>query len=47
MLVIDCPEEFIGVVTEKLGPRKGRMMKHGQPRQRPRADGVPRARRAA
>jgi GTP-binding protein len=24
-LVIDCPEEFIGVVTQKLGTRKGRM----------------------
>ncbi|HEX9021062.1 MAG TPA: translational GTPase TypA [Nitrospirota bacterium] len=27
MLVIDCPEEFIGVVTQKLGARKGRMTK--------------------
>jgi len=26
-LVIDCPEEFIGVVTQKLGTRKGRMNK--------------------
>ncbi len=26
-LVIDCPEDFIGVVTQKLGTRKGRMMK--------------------
>ncbi len=26
-LVIDCPEEFIGVVTQKLGVRKGRMTK--------------------
>ncbi len=26
-LVIDCPEEFIGVVTQKLGGRKGRMTK--------------------
>ena len=26
-LVIDCPEEFIGVVTQKLGSRKGRMTK--------------------
>ncbi len=26
-LVIDCPEEFIGVVTQKLGARKGRMNK--------------------
>ena len=27
LLVIDCPEEFIGVVTQKLGMRKGRMLK--------------------
>jgi GTP-binding protein len=26
-LVIDCPEEHIGVVTQKLGARRGRMMK--------------------
>ncbi len=26
-LVIDCPEEFIGVVTQKLGGRRGRMTK--------------------
>ena len=26
-LVIDCPDEFIGVVTQKLGSRKGRMTK--------------------
>ncbi|HEX4169066.1 MAG TPA: translational GTPase TypA [Bryobacteraceae bacterium] len=26
-LVIDCPEEFIGVVIEKLGTRKGKMSK--------------------
>jgi GTP-binding protein len=25
LLVIDCPEEFVGTVTQKLGPRKGRM----------------------
>lgn len=37
LLVIDCPEEFIGVVTEKLGGRRGRMMKmtnHGHGRVR-------------
>jgi GTP-binding protein len=37
MLVIDCPEEFIGVVTQKMGARKGRMMKmvnHGSGRVR-------------
>ncbi|MSV29371.1 MAG: translational GTPase TypA [Bryobacterales bacterium] len=27
MLVIDCPENFIGVVIEKLGARKGKMAK--------------------
>jgi GTP-binding protein len=35
MLVIDCPEEFIGVVTQKMGGRRGRMMKminHGSGR---------------
>ena len=37
LLVIDCPEEYIGVVTQKLGPRKGRMTKmvnHGTGRVR-------------
>ncbi|MDZ4805413.1 MAG: translational GTPase TypA [Candidatus Eisenbacteria bacterium] len=36
-LIIDCPEEYIGVVTQKLGPRKGRMTKmtnHGTGRVR-------------
>jgi len=36
-LVIDCPEEFIGVVIEKLGMRKGKMSKminHGSGRVR-------------
>jgi GTP-binding protein len=36
-LVIDCPEEFVGVVTEKLGKRKGRMtnmVNHGTGRVR-------------
>jgi GTP-binding protein len=23
MLIIDCPEEFVGVVIEKMGRRKG------------------------
>ena len=27
MLIIDCPEEFIGVVTQKIGMRRGKMMK--------------------
>jgi GTP-binding protein len=37
MLVIDCPEEFIGAVTQKVGMRRGRMMKminHGSGRVR-------------
>jgi GTP-binding protein len=37
LLVIDCPERFIGVVTEKVGGRKGRMTKmvnHGTGRVR-------------
>ena len=25
-LTIDCPEEFVGAVTQNLGPRRGRMM---------------------
>jgi GTP-binding protein len=36
-LVIDCPEEFVGIVTEKLGRRKGRMtnmVNHGTGRVR-------------
>jgi len=37
LLVIDCPEEFIGVVIEKMGKRKGKMSKmvnHGSGRVR-------------
>lgn len=37
LLVIDCPEEFIGVVIEKMGIRKGKMTKminHGSGRVR-------------
>jgi GTP-binding protein len=37
MLQVDCPEDFIGVVTQKMGIRKGRMMKminHGSGRVR-------------
>lgn len=37
MVVIDCPEEFIGVVTEAMGRRKGQMTKmvnHGTGRVR-------------
>ena len=36
-LVVDCPEEFIGVVTQKVGVRRGRMTKmvnHGSGRVR-------------
>ncbi len=37
ILVVDCPEDFIGVVTQRLGERRGRMMKmtnHGTGRVR-------------
>jgi GTP-binding protein len=37
LLVVDCPEEFIGVVTQCMGTRRGRMMKmsnHGSGRVR-------------
>ena len=37
LLVIDCPESFLGVVIEKLGGRKGKMVKmvnHGSGRVR-------------
>jgi GTP-binding protein len=37
LLVVDCPEEFIGVVTQGMGVRRGRMMKmsnHGSGRVR-------------
>jgi GTP-binding protein len=37
MLIIDCPEVFLGVVIEKLGSRKGKMIKmvnHGSGRVR-------------
>jgi GTP-binding protein len=36
-LIIDCPDAFIGTVTQKLGPRKGRlhrMINHGSGRVR-------------
>ena len=36
-LTVDCPEEFVGPVTQKLGPRKGRMtnmVNHGSGRVR-------------
>jgi GTP-binding protein len=37
LLVVDCPEQFIGVIIEKLGERKGkmaRMVNHGSGRVR-------------
>jgi len=37
LLVVDCPENFVGVVIEKLGARKGKMTKminHGSGRVR-------------
>ncbi|MBW8057538.1 MAG: translational GTPase TypA [Nitrospinae bacterium] len=37
LLVIDCPEEFIGTLTQKVGPRKGHMtqiINHGSGRVR-------------
>ncbi len=37
MLVVDCPEDYIGVITEKIGTRRGRMEKmvnHGSGRVR-------------
>jgi GTP-binding protein len=43
LLVIDCPEAFIGVVIEKIGTRKGKMAEDGQPRLGPRAPGVSRS----
>jgi GTP-binding protein len=37
ILLVDCPEEFVGAVTQRLGPRKGRMLamtNHGSGRVR-------------
>jgi GTP-binding protein len=37
LLTVDCPEEYVGVVTQKMGVRKGRMMRmvnHGSGRVR-------------
>ena len=31
LVVIDVPEQFIGVVTERLGERRGRMVKMANP----------------
>ena len=42
-LTIDVPENFVGTVIERLGPRKGEMVKMHNHGSRPRAPGVPRA----
>ncbi|MGQ9744483.1 MAG: hypothetical protein ACUVQV_00475 [Dissulfurimicrobium sp.] len=31
LVVVDCPEEFIGLVTQGLGPRRGKMIKMTNP----------------
>ncbi len=31
LVVVDVPEQFIGVVTERLGERRGRMVKMSNP----------------
>jgi GTP-binding protein len=31
LVVVDCPDEFVGVVTQKLGTRRGRMLKMTNP----------------
>ena len=41
-LTVDVPEEFVGVVMEKLGARKGEDDQDAQSRLRPRAHRVPR-----
>ena len=41
MLVIDVPEEFQGVVIAQIGDAPRHDDEDGQPRQRPRAPGVP------
>ena len=47
LVVVDVPDAFIGIVTERLGERRGRMIKMTQPRLRARAPRVPRARARA
>ena len=42
-LTIDVPEEFVGVVMEQLGTRKGEVEQHAQSRLWARADRVPRS----
>ena len=41
LLVIDCPESFIGVVIEKMGSAQGQDGEDGEPRLGPRAPGIP------
>ena len=43
-LAIDVPEDYVGVVTQLLALRKGRLGADGEPRHRLGADGLPRAR---
>ncbi len=31
LVVVDCPEEYVGVVTQKLGTRRGKMLKMTNP----------------
>ena len=40
-VTLDVPEEFVGVVTQGLGPAPGPHDRHGQPRHRLGAAGVP------
>ena len=47
LLVVDVPEEYVGVVTQLLGERRGMMTKMRPRRLRPRAPRVRGARRAA
>ena len=42
LLIIDCPENFLGVVIEKLGRAQGQDDQDGEPRLGARAPGVPR-----
>ncbi len=47
LLLVDVPEEYVGVVTQLLGVRRGIMTRMDHVGQRPRAPRVHRARRAA
>ncbi len=39
-LVVDCPDSYVGVVSEKMGIRKGRMVKMVNHGTGPRSDGI-------